>query len=77
MKLTLAKAEQRHLENKAFYPVKLALVQATYFLSGILVSCGTVLGSYFPFGISMAASVPEKNMLASIIGIIIGYLFVP
>ncbi len=77
MKLTLAKAEQRHLENKAFYPVKLALVQATYFLSGILVSCGTVLGNYFPFGISMAASVPEKNILASIIGIIIGYLFVP
>ena len=53
-------------------------MQAVYFFAGILVSGGAVFGSYAPFGASMTAAVPFKNLLSSIAGVSLGYiLFTP
>ena len=49
-------------------------MQAVYFFAGILVSGGAVFGSYAPFGASMTAAVPFKNLLSSIAGVSLGYI---
>lgn len=50
------------------------IMQAVYFLAGILVSGGAVFGSYAPFGASVVAAVPFRNMLASLAGTALGYI---
>ena len=57
------------------YSLKLIFVKAMYFISGILISRGNVLGSYYPFGISLSASVPGIAMAPAVFGTLIGYLF--
>ena len=57
------------------YSLKLIFVKAMYFISGILISRGNVLGSYYPFGISLSASVPGIAMVPAVFGTLIGYLF--
>lgn len=55
--------------------MKLLFVKAMYFVSGILISRGSVLGSYYPFGISLSASVPGAVITPAVIGTLLGYLF--
>ncbi len=50
-----------------------AFVQIVYFISGFIASRAAVFGSYAPFGISIMAAAPFKNMLASVFGAAIGY----
>ena len=45
-----------------------------FFLSGVFVSSGAVFGQYAPFGASLVASVPFKNLLSSLLGVCVGYL---
>lgn len=49
------------------------IVQIIYFISGFIASRAAVFGSYAPFGISIAAAAPFKNIFASILGAGIGY----
>lgn len=49
------------------------VVQIIYFISGVIASRAAVFGAYAPFGISIAAAAPFKNILASILGAGIGY----
>ena len=77
MKNILATNNQKTFHNTLSYSAKLIFMQSIYFVSGLLISRGNVLGNYFPFGMSMIAAVPTKNMLSSIAGVIIGYLFIP
>lgn len=49
------------------------IVQIIYFISGFIASRAAVFGSYAPFGISIVAAAPFKNILASILGAGIGY----
>lgn len=76
MKNILATNNQKTFHNTLSYSAKLIFMQSIYFVSGLLISRGNVLGNYFPFGMSMIAAVPTKNMLSSIAGVIIGYLFI-
>ncbi len=50
------------------------VTQIIYFIMGIIVSRGAVLGNYSPFGVSLAAAVPYRNMIMSIIGASVGYI---
>ncbi len=49
-------------------------VHIAYFVSGLLISRGAVLGSMAPFGASFAAAVPFMYMPSSLLGTILGYL---
>ncbi|MBQ6153540.1 MAG: SpoIIE family protein phosphatase [Ruminococcus sp.] len=49
-------------------------VHIAYFVSGVLVSRGAVLGSISPFGASFSAAVPFSYMPAGLLGTAIGYL---
>ena len=54
--------------------MKLLFVKAMYFVSGILISRGSVLGSYYPFGISLSASVPGAVITPAVVGTLLGYI---
>lgn len=49
-------------------------IHIAYFISGLLVSRGAVLGSLSPFGASFAAAVPFSCMPAGLLGAALGYL---
>lgn len=53
---------------------KRMLAQAVYFGLGILVSRGTVFGSYAPFGAALVAAAPFGNLVAAAGGAVLGYL---
>lgn len=57
------------------YSLKLIFIKAMYFISGILISRGSVFGSYYPFGISLSASVPCIAIGPTVFGTLLGYLF--
>ncbi len=50
------------------------IMQAIYFLCGVLVSHAAVFESYAPFGISFAAAVPYENALSASVGSALGYI---
>ncbi len=54
--------------------LRLAFVQVLYFLLGLLVSKGAVLGSLAPFGAAFAAAVPFSYIPAASLGSSIGYI---
>ena len=54
--------------------LKAITVHAVYFFAGVLVSRGTVFGSYSPFGTALIASVPYSNVLTVLSGSFIGYI---
>ncbi|MBQ3417727.1 MAG: SpoIIE family protein phosphatase [Ruminococcus sp.] len=51
-----------------------AAVHIAYFVSGLLISRGAVLGSFSPFGASFSAAVPFPYMPAGLLGAALGYL---
>lgn len=53
---------------------KKAVIQVVYFVLGVLVSRGTVFGSYAPFGVALAAAAPFGNLAAVVGGSLLGYL---
>ncbi|MBR2714882.1 MAG: SpoIIE family protein phosphatase [Ruminococcus sp.] len=50
------------------------VIHIVYFVSGVLVSRGAVLGDMSPFGASFAAAIPFSYMPAGLLGSIIGFL---
>lgn len=48
--------------------------QVVYFIGGFLLSGGAVFGSYAPFGPSVVAAAPLKNLLSALAGTIFGYI---
>ena len=53
---------------------RVLLIQAAYFLGGLLVPQGVVFGSYAPFGVALAAAVPYSGAAASAAGAAVGYI---
>lgn len=51
-----------------------AVTNLVYFLCGIMISRGAVLGSLAPFGASFSAAVPKKYLLPSLLGTALGYI---
>lgn len=50
------------------------VTNAIYFLCGIIISRGTIMGELAPFGASYAAAVPKKYLFSSLVGTAFGYL---
>ncbi len=44
-------------------------------MAALLISRGCVLGSYYPFGLSLSAAISTKNFIPTLIGTLLGYLF--
>lgn len=63
------------IEKQRAYPAyRVLLIQAAYFLCGLLVPQGVVFGSYAPFGVALAAAVPYSGALSASAGAAIGYI---
>ncbi len=75
MKGATVKSGEKIFDLAKNYSLKLLFIKAMYFISGILISRGTIFGSYYPFGISLSASVPGKLITPTVIGTVLGYLF--
>lgn len=75
MKIQRAAAAKGFFEHTmASKTARTLVLQGVYFLAGILVSGGAVFGSYAPFGASMVAAVPFRNLLSSLAGTALGYI---
>lgn len=75
MKDAAVKTREKFFDLAKNCSLKLLFVKAMYFISGVLISRGTIFGSYYPFGISLSASVPGKLITPTVIGAMLGYLF--
>ncbi len=71
---TLRKRKKDKEEFHFSYLVRTVVLQSVYFLLGLLVSRGGVLGDLSPFGASLVAAVPLKFMGASVGGSVLGYI---
>lgn len=53
---------------------KAIISQLMYIAAGFMLSGGAVFGSYAPFGASLVAAVPFRNLISTLIGVMAGYL---
>lgn len=56
------------------YSIRVVFAKAMYFISAVLISRGYILGSYYPFGLSLSASVSGKMFVPTLMGSVFGYL---
>ena len=54
--------------------IRTAVINGLYFIGGVLISRGAVLGTLAPFGASYMAAVPKERLLPSLIGTAMGYI---
>ena len=54
--------------------IRTAVFNGLYFVGGVLISRGAVLGTLAPFGASYLAAVPKERLLPSLIGTALGYI---
>lgn len=64
------KAEQ--IEFRAF--IRTVVLRVVYFLLGVLISRGAVLGELSPFGPAYVAAVPVGSTLSALLGSVLGYI---
>lgn len=69
-----AKGAIRTRRNESNAYIKSGAANVVYFLCGLLVSKGAVLGELAPFGASFAAATPKKYLVSSLIGTALGYI---
>ena len=55
---------------------KTVLSQLAYGIVGFMLSGGAVFGVYAPFGSSIISAVPIKRLIATLVGVIAGYLVI-
>ncbi|MBR2724934.1 MAG: SpoIIE family protein phosphatase [Ruminococcus sp.] len=65
------KTEQKQTKDLA----RAIVIRIVYFLLGVLISRGAVLGELSPFGPAFVAAVPFRYTLSAIIGSMAGYIF--
>ena len=66
---------RRSTRRRVSGATKEAAVHITYFLTGILISRGAMLGSMSPFGASFCAAIPFSYLPAGVMGTALSYLF--
>lgn len=54
--------------------IRVLILKLAHFISGILLSRGSIFGYYYPFGLSFLAAVPEKMFVSTAIGAALGYM---
>lgn len=75
MKSNTAQVRKKLLNLAKNYSIKWLFIKVVYFISGIIISHGAVFGRYFPFGLSLSASVPGRMLAPTVVGSALGYLF--
>lgn len=50
------------------------ILKLVHFISGMLLSRGSIFGYYYPFGLSFLAAVPKKMFVPTVIGATLGYM---
>lgn len=76
MKEATVKISGKLINSAKNYSVRIIFAKAMYFISALLISRGCILGSYYPFGLSLSAAVPTKGLIPTVVGSILGY-FIP
>lgn len=66
--------KNRTMEQSTLQVAREVVVHIGYFVSGVLVSKGAVLGDLSPFGASFAAAIPFTYMPSGLLGTILGFL---
>lgn len=54
--------------------IRILILKLAHFISGILLSRGSIFGYYYPFGLSFLAAVPEKMFISTAMGAALGYM---
>ncbi len=62
-------------DKKGGFFGRVIFFRITYFIFGFLSAQGIMFDRYNPFGVSLAASVPDAYMIPGLIGAVVGYLF--
>lgn len=66
--------KRNDINETAFGVMREVVLHIAYFVSGVLVSRGAVLGDLSPFGASYAAAVPFMYMPSGLLGTVVGFL---
>lgn len=74
MKEAAIQKQKKLLDRIKLGSYKILITKLGFFIAGLLVSRGTLLGRYFPFGLAATAAVPNKNLTALAIGAFLGYM---
>ena len=72
--ITLSK-KNFSLSKIKYNDVNRIILKSVYIIFGLLASKGTILGRYFPFGLSLISASPESQTAYTLIGAIVGYIF--
>ncbi len=76
MKEATVKVSGKILNSAKNYSLKVIFAKTMYFISSLLISRGCILGSCYPFGLSLSAAVSSKGLIPTMIGSVLGY-FLP
>ena len=76
MKEATVKVSGKLLNSARNYSLRVIFAKTMYFISALLISRGCILGSCYPFGLSLSAAVSSKGAIPTIIGAVLGY-FLP
>lgn len=71
---TTAKANYKRNSRDDYRAIKSLVMHGIYFLCGIIISRGALMGELAPFGASYTAAVPRKQLLWVISGTALGYI---
>lgn len=74
MKESMVKTSSKLVKMAKNYSIRVVFAKAMYFISAVLISRGYILGSYYPFGLSLSASVSGKMLVPTLMGSVFGYL---
>lgn len=71
---TTAKGNYRRKTKEEYTAVKSIIMHGIYFLCGVIISRGALMGELAPFGASYTAAVPKKQLLWAMSGTALGYI---
>ena len=74
MKESMVKTGSKLAKMAKNYSLRVVFAKAMYFISAVLISRGYILGSYYPFGLSLSASVSGRMLIPTLMGSVFVYL---
>ena len=74
LKSIMLKSGEKQRNSEKGYSLKVIISKAIYFTLALLISRGSILGSYYPFGMSYFAVASTYQFVPSLLGVILGYI---
>lgn len=69
-----AKVTYKKNSKEDYAAIKSVVIHGIYFLCGVIISRGALMGELSPFGASFAAAVPKRQLVWAIAGTSLGYI---